>query len=73
MSCVGIIFYRGAYFGLYDTSQVYIEGGSFLVKFTIGYSVTILAGLISYPLDTIRRRMMMTSGKHAGTYMCLCC
>jgi hypothetical protein len=27
-----------------------------------GYSVTVTAGLISYPLDTIRRRMMMTSG-----------
>jgi len=68
VSCVGIIFYRGAYFGLYDTSQVYIENSSFYVKFAIGYSVTILAGLISYPLDTIRRRMMMTSGKHAGKY-----
>jgi solute carrier family 25 (adenine nucleotide translocator) protein 4/5/6/31 len=62
VSCVGIIFYRGAYFGLYDTSQVFIEGAGFATKFAIGYSVTILAGLISYPLDTVRRRMMMTSG-----------
>jgi solute carrier family 25 (adenine nucleotide translocator) protein 4/5/6/31 len=68
VSCVGIIFYRGAYFGLYDTAQMYIENASFAVKFTIGYSVTILAGLISYPLDTVRRRMMMTSGKDAGKY-----
>jgi solute carrier family 25 (adenine nucleotide translocator) protein 4/5/6/31 len=28
----------------------------------LGWGVTIGAGLASYPLDTIRRRMMMTSG-----------
>lgn len=28
----------------------------------LGWGVTNLAGLASYPLDTIRRRMMMTSG-----------
>jgi len=38
------------------------------MKFALGYSVTVTAGLLSYPLDTIRRRMMMTSGKHAGKY-----
>jgi solute carrier family 25 (adenine nucleotide translocator) protein 4/5/6/31 len=68
VSCVGIIFYRGAYFGLYDTSQTFIQDASFLVKFSIGYSVTILAGLLSYPLDTVRRRMMMTSGAKGNKY-----
>jgi solute carrier family 25 (adenine nucleotide translocator) protein 4/5/6/31 len=70
VSCVGIIFYRGAYFGLYDTANTFpwMSSGSFLTKFAVGYSVTVAAGLLSYPLDTIRRRMMMTSGKHAGKY-----
>jgi len=68
VSCVGIIFYRGAYFGIYDTSQMFIENSTFAVKFAIGYSVTILSGLISYPLDTIRRRMMMTSGAKVVKY-----
>ena len=36
--------------------------GSFLASFGLGWGVTIGAGLASYPLDTIRRRMMMTSG-----------
>jgi solute carrier family 25 (mitochondrial adenine nucleotide translocator), member 4/5/6/31 len=36
--------------------------GSFLASFALGWGVTIGAGLASYPLDTIRRRMMMTSG-----------
>jgi len=70
VSCVGIVLYRGAYFGLYDTvSDVdWMRGAGFLKKFALGYTVTVSAGLISYPLDTIRRRMMMTSGKHAGKY-----
>lgn len=36
--------------------------GSFLAAFALGWVVTNAAGLASYPLDTIRRRMMMTSG-----------
>jgi len=70
VSCVGIIFYRGAYFGLYDTinDQPFMKGAGFLTKFAVGYAVTVSAGLLSYPLDTIRRRLMMTSGKHAGKY-----
>jgi solute carrier family 25 (adenine nucleotide translocator) protein 4/5/6/31 len=71
VSCVGIIAYRGAYFGLYDTiaDQDFAKQGGFLAKFAIGYAVTVTAGLLSYPLDTIRRRMMMTSGgKNSGKY-----
>ena len=37
--------------------------GSFFASFLLGWGVTIGAGLASYPLDTIRRRMMMTSGE----------
>merc|ERR1712025_560969 len=38
----------------------------YVVRFCVGYSVTVVAGLASYPIDTIRRRMMMTSG--GGTH-----
>jgi solute carrier family 25 (adenine nucleotide translocator) protein 4/5/6/31 len=70
VSCVGIVAYRGAYFGLYDTvaGMDVMKGAGFATKFALGYAVTVTAGLLSYPLDTIRRRMMMTSGKHAGKY-----
>jgi solute carrier family 25 (adenine nucleotide translocator) protein 4/5/6/31 len=65
-SVVGIIVYRGLYFGVYDSLKpVVLVGplqGSFLASFFLGWGVTIGAGLASYPLDTIRRRMMMTSG-----------
>ena len=29
----------------------------------LGWGITIGAGLASYPIDTVRRRMMMTSGQ----------
>ncbi|TCD69925.1 hypothetical protein EIP91_005749 [Steccherinum ochraceum] len=65
-SVVGIIVYRGLYFGVYDSLKpVVLVGnleGSFFASFLLGWGVTIGAGLASYPLDTIRRRMMMTSG-----------
>lgn len=62
VSCVGIIAYRGFYFGLYDTIRPLMPVDTFIVNFFLGWVVTIVSGLISYPLDTIRRRMMMTSG-----------
>jgi len=75
ISCVGIIVYRGCYFGFYDTLKPIILGdsSSFLASFALGYIVTISAGLVSYPVDTIRRRMMMTSGekvKYKGSIDC---
>jgi len=36
---------------------------SFLASFLLGWGITIGAGLASYPIDTVRRRMMMTSGE----------
>jgi solute carrier family 25 (adenine nucleotide translocator) protein 4/5/6/31 len=67
VSCVGIVAYRGCYFGFYDSLKpVVLVGdlkGSFMASFLLGWVVTIVSGIVSYPLDTIRRRMMMTSGQ----------
>jgi len=66
ISCVGIIVYRGLYFGMYDSFKPLLPGNlkdSFLASFFLGWGITIGAGLASYPIDTIRRRMMMTSGE----------
>lgn len=65
-SVLGIVVYRGLYFGLYDSLKpVLLVGpleGNFFASFALGWSSTALAGLAAYPLDTVRRRMMMTSG-----------
>ena len=76
ISCVGIIIYRGCYFGFYDTLKPLLLGpdAGIMSLFLLGYSVTIISGLISYPVDTIRRRMMMTSGqavKYKGSLDCM--
>lgn len=63
----GIALYRGLYFGGYDTvKELVLVGplhGSFLASFAVGWACTTGASLASYPMDTIRRRMMMTSGE----------
>ncbi|KAG4096693.1 ADP/ATP carrier [Neocallimastix lanati (nom. inval.)] len=67
LSCVGIMVYRGLYFGLYDSVKPLLKNigmeGSFAASFILGWGVTTVAGIASYPIDTIRRRMMMTSGE----------
>jgi len=75
ISCVGIIVYRGCYFGFYDSLKPILLGddASLFKSFCLGYVVTVTSGLISYPVDTIRRRMMMTSGqavKYKGSIDC---
>merc|ERR1719505_283386 len=75
ISCVGIVVYRGCYFGFYDTLKPLLlgENAGLFMSFCLGYGVTVTSGLISYPIDTIRRRMMMTSGqavKYKGAIDC---
>jgi len=75
ISAVGIFIYRGMYFGMFDTLKPLLLGDQANVgmAFLLGWGVTVTAGLMSYPIDTIRRRMMMTSGggvKYKGSIDC---
>jgi solute carrier family 25 (adenine nucleotide translocator) protein 4/5/6/31 len=74
ISFIGIFIYRGMYFGLYDTVMPILgEDTPLYIRFCVGYVVTVVAGLASYPIDTVRRRMMMTSGtgvKYSGSMDC---
>lgn len=67
VSVQGIIIYRAAYFGVYDTIKgvAFKEGAktNFFVSWAIAQVVTVCSGILSYPWDTVRRRMMMQSGR----------
>lgn len=70
VSIMGIIPYRGAYFGLFDTLAGYnpwekSDNNVFRAssKFACAQFSAIAAGYTSYPFDTIRRRLQMQSEK----------
>lgn len=64
---VGIVVYRGLYFGMYDSFKPVLLTGklqdSFHASLALGWMISNGANLASYPLDSVRRRMMMTSGE----------
>lgn len=64
ISLAGVVVYRGCYFGLYDSLKPFVinNANSFAAAFTLGWAVTVAASMIAYPLDTVRRRIMMTGG-----------
>ncbi|XP_057251158.1 ADP,ATP carrier protein ER-ANT1 isoform X2 [Beta vulgaris subsp. vulgaris] len=67
VSIIGITLYRGLYFGIYDTVKPLILvgplGDNFFASFFLGWGVTTVSGICAYPFDTLRRRMMLTSGQ----------
>ncbi|KAJ8951350.1 hypothetical protein NQ318_009286 [Aromia moschata] len=72
VSVQGIIFYRAAYFGLFDTAKSMLpdpKNTPFIISFLIAETVTTISGIISYPFDTVRRRMMMQSGRKKSEIM----
>lgn len=72
VSVQGIIIYRAAYFGMFDTAKVVFQQGdkklNFFAAWGIAQIVTITSGILSYPWDTVRRRMMMQSGRKDVLY-----
>jgi len=73
ISVVGIIAYRATYFGSFDTGKVLLfedpKKANFFAMWAFAQVVTVGAGIASYPLDTVRRRLMMTSGKKGADVM----
>lgn len=81
VSVVGIIVYRACYFGGYDWGKQYLfknfrDANPFLL-FCFAEANTTISGLASYPIDTIRRRLMMQSGRkkaavqYTGAFDCI--
>jgi len=72
VSVQGIIIYRASYFGFFDTAKGMLPNPKttpLVVSWMIAQTVTTVAGIISYPFDTVRRRMMMQSGRGKGDIM----
>lgn len=73
ISVVGIIFYRASYFGMFDTGKVFlfedIKKANFFAMWAFAQTVTVASGISSYPLDTVRRRLMMQSGRTGSDVM----
>jgi len=51
---------------MFDTGKVFLfpdmKKANILALWAFAQTVTVSAGVASYPLDTVRRRLMMTSG-----------
>jgi len=61
---VNLVFvYRGCYFGMYYSVTPFLPYNTFWLNFLVAWAVTSLAGTAVYPFDTVRRRMMMTTGE----------
>merc|ERR1712042_34478 len=79
VSVQGIIIYRAAFFGLYDAAKGMLpdpKSAGLILSWAIAQCVTTVSGIISYPFDTVRRRLMMQSGRkgadvaYTGTLDC---
>jgi len=73
VSVQGIIIYRASYFGCFDTIKSIIQGPenkkmNFFMAWAVAQVVTVCSGILSYPWDTVRRRMMMQSGRKEIMY-----
>lgn len=71
ISMGSIFLYRGLYFGGYDTGKRLFPGyqdWNLFYKFLFAQAITNFSEVISYPFDTIRRRLMMNSGLKEKLY-----
>jgi len=68
ISVAGIIVYRGAYFGFYDSAIGMLKPSNIVYKFLIAQVVVAASGIASYPFDTVRRRLMMQAGAKEKLY-----
>lgn len=73
VSVQGIIVYRAAFFGGFDTAKGALlkdpKNAPWWQSWIIAQFVTTVSGIISYPFDTVRRRLMMQSGKPRSEWL----
>lgn len=67
---------RALYFGMYDTGKAILfhdkeNKPGFAKMWAFANTTTIIAGVVTYPMDTIRRRMMMNSSGRDNAFNCI--
>ncbi len=65
---VGLIIFRGTYFGVYDSLKVKTNDESLRWLASVGASYLSIA--TGYPIDTVRRRFISCRGKYKTTLEC---
>ncbi len=79
VTVVGVVLYRSLYFGLYDSLfrrwAPKKPRSTLLMSFLLTSSVGVMAGFLTIPLDTIRRRMILDlaaplSAQYRGAWDC---
>lgn len=81
ISLIGVVIYRAFYFGGWDTLKKIVfkekKNTNFWLKFSCAQTCTAFAGILSYPLDTVKRRMMVQDGgrkdlrRYGGSVDCI--
>ena len=70
MSVAGVAIFRGTNFGVFDTFKGNYMG---VQRWALAYLSSTLAIILTYPSDTVRRRMICAQNKqkYSGFFDCL--
>jgi solute carrier family 25 (adenine nucleotide translocator) protein 4/5/6/31 len=64
VSLSGVVLYRATQFGCFDTGKMFIGSDEWVLKTaSLATGSTLVAGFLTYGKDTVRRRLMMQSGR----------
>jgi solute carrier family 25 (adenine nucleotide translocator) protein 4/5/6/31 len=67
ITCAGLVLHRTLFFSLHDLfiPIFKIDRPSFTISLAFAYGITVISTLLTYPIDTIRRRMIINSNDDA--------
>ena len=66
---IGLIIFRGTYFGIFDTLKVKTNDEK--IRWLASLFATYTSIMAAYPMDTVRRRLVSSRGKYPNSRMLL--
>jgi len=73
VAALGLVAHRGLYFMFSDLAAAAVPTPRPRVSLALRFSVTSVAGLLTFPLDTVRRRMIIAPAMaYGGAVDCVC-